>query len=773
MILTHKLTLALDQRGDRPCLDAVQGDTVRAIEISLTENGEAWTIPQGVTAVVSYRRVRGGSGGIYDTLTGGAPACTISENCLRVNLAPQVLAVAGPVELQIILMQGEQTLHCFGILIHVQGNLADASTDEEFYVNLTTHIRQIIDSMDLQVPGSTVHYIVGDAASVSGVWEGTCPGITQYYDGLMVTYRAVISGGNGGTTLNINGLGAVPIKRNGLSYDVTYLYGKGAVLFLTYAVIDGIACWQLTDMWYSDTDRKTSASSLTATKLYLVGSKVISTSGVTTYVNNGCYVGADNCLYSGGEKVLTLQTLPKDVPEYVQAEAERLAAAVQSRQNANTVSFMLGADLHARLGLEGSINSQQMLQSTLHAAQAMKILSDQVHLDFVGLLGDFIWDGNEADDQAETAQQAMEMYRLIAAYFSPAFRGLPQFWCKGNHDMLYNGTQTAKLTSDQIFAAIGIHNDGAVYDQENNVQGYCYRDFPRHKLRIICLNTSETNDTAVNIRQNTWLNGALAVENGWKVIILSHIPLDWWGSSATVYQTVATYADKVLCNIHGHVHNYLVGTLGETGIPRVAIPNMDFYRPNTYAGSAFGEETSYPKTANTAQDTAFCVITIDPVKKLLYADHYGAGYDRVVELKADESSEESGDYTNQIPLSTDGFNGTEIYNGIGYKVGTRISSSTGFPETEITGMCCTGYIPVQEGDVLRVKNVTLAGSATSYLVRYSLTGGCQATESIEVLGSADANGVYTYVVPNQTGAIRLSVGVIDGSSVITLNEPIG
>lgn len=772
MILTHKLTLALDQRGDRPCLDAVQGDTVRAIDISLTASGEAWAIPQGVTAVVSYRRIRGGSGGIYDTLPGGTPACTISENCLRVNLAPQVLAVAGPVELQIILMQGEQTLHCFGVLIHVQGNLTDASEDEENYVNLSAQIRQIIDSMDLRVTGSTVHYIVGDATSATGVWVGTCPDISKYYDGLMVTYRTVVTGGTNGTTLNINGLGAVPIKRNGLGYDVTYLYGKGAVLFLTYAVIDGIACWQLTDMWYSDTDRKTSASSLTATKLYLVGSKVISTSGVTTYVNNGCYVGTDNCLYSGGEKVLTLQTLPKDVPDYVQTEAERLAAVVQSRQNANTVSFMLGADLHARLGMVGSINSNQMLQSTLHAAQAMKILSDRVHLDFVGLLGDYLWDGNTLDGQAESIPQAMEMYRLIAAYFSPAFRGLPQFWCKGNHDMLCNGGPIAKLTADQMFATIGIHNDGAVFDQENTVQGYCYRDFPRYKLRVICLNTSETYDTAVNARQNAWLNDALAVSNGWKVILLSHIPLDWWGSSAAIYQTVAPYADKVLCNIHGHVHNYLVGTLGETGIPRVAIPNMDFYRPNTYADSAFGEETNYPKIPDSAQDTAFCVITIDPVKKLLYADHYGAGYDRVVELKADESGEEVGDYTNQIPLSTDVFNGTEIYNGTGYKTGNRISSSNGFPETEVAGMCCTGYISVQEGDVLRVKNVTLAGSATPYLVRYSLTGGCQATEDITVLGSPDANGVYTYVVPNQTGAIRLSVGVIDGSSIITRNEPI-
>jgi hypothetical protein len=58
------------------------------------------------------------------------------------------------------------------------------------------------------------------------------------------------------------------------------------------------------------------------------------------------------------------------------------------------------------------------------------------------------------------------------------------------------------------------------------------------------------------------------------------------------------------------------------------------------------------------------------------------------------------------------------------------------------------------------------------VVRYSPTGGCQATESIAVLGSPDADGVYTYMIPEATGAIRLSLGVIDSSSIVTINEPI-
>lgn len=55
----------------------------------------------------------------------------------------------------------------------------------------------------------------------------------------------------------------------------------------------------------TDNDTKTTAgsSNKTATKLLLVGAT--STTTGTTYTNSNCYVGTDNCLYSGGAKVLT------------------------------------------------------------------------------------------------------------------------------------------------------------------------------------------------------------------------------------------------------------------------------------------------------------------------------------------------------------------------------------------------------------------------------------------------------------------------------------
>lgn len=140
------------------------------------------------------------------------------------------------------------------------------------------------------------------------------------------------------------------------------------------------------------------------------------------------------------------------------------------------------------------------------------------------------------------------------------------------------------------------------------------------------------------------------------------------------------------------------------------------------------------------------------------------------------SAAEKGVYTNWIPKSTTTQTGTEIYNApYGFKAGTRLNSSNMM--SEVTGMCTTGFIPVKEGDVVRIKNVTLSGSATPYLLLYSHTNAYMTVVQIDDLGSADASGVFTWTVTNggtaaRTAAMRLSIGIIDETSIITVNEEI-
>lgn len=141
-------------------------------------------------------------------------------------------------------------------------------------------------------------YIVG-TGTTEGVWLGSHDDITEYYDGLTLLYKVAVAGVSGGTTLNINGLGAVSVVRNATT-AITTTYPVNSVVLLTYDTVDGTHYWKVAD-YDSNTKTTTSTTNKTGTKLFLAGATTQG-SGKTTYSNVNCYVGTDNCLYSGGVK---------------------------------------------------------------------------------------------------------------------------------------------------------------------------------------------------------------------------------------------------------------------------------------------------------------------------------------------------------------------------------------------------------------------------------------------------------------------------------------
>ena len=146
--------------------------------------------------------------------------------------------------------------------------------------------------------GGGIIYIEGDSTE-AGVWTGTHANITRYYNGLIIAYKTNIAGVSGGTTLNINGLGAMPVYRNA-STAVTTIYAAGSVLILTYSG----GAWLIAD-YDANTKNSAGTSNKTGSKMYLVAATSQTSSGTTTYTNTNAYIGTDNCLYSGGKKVLT------------------------------------------------------------------------------------------------------------------------------------------------------------------------------------------------------------------------------------------------------------------------------------------------------------------------------------------------------------------------------------------------------------------------------------------------------------------------------------
>ena len=116
------------------------------------------------------------------------------------------------------------------------------------------------------VKGETIHYVVG-TGTTEGTWLGTCADITKYYDGLCIAYKIGIAGVSGGTTLNINNLGAVAVRK-GTSATTTHL-PVNTVVHMTYTTIDGVGYWVWAD-YDSGNTKVTQTQSSTATGKYPV-----------------------------------------------------------------------------------------------------------------------------------------------------------------------------------------------------------------------------------------------------------------------------------------------------------------------------------------------------------------------------------------------------------------------------------------------------------------------------------------------------------------------
>lgn len=135
MLLTKEVTVNLGYRENLTVLDAMQGDSGRALNIHFVSGETAWQLPEDIQVVLQYG-CEDSTGGTYDSLPGGAPAYTVSgENSLTVALIPQLFAVAGITKLQITLLSGGTQISTFPVTIRVSPGVTGEASGGE-YVNL-------------------------------------------------------------------------------------------------------------------------------------------------------------------------------------------------------------------------------------------------------------------------------------------------------------------------------------------------------------------------------------------------------------------------------------------------------------------------------------------------------------------------------------------------------------------------------------------------------------------------------------------------------------
>lgn len=356
-----------------------------------------------------------------------------------------------------------------------------------------------------------------------------------------------------------------------------------------------------------------------------------------------------------------------DIPDYIKAAALEVAKKVRAVQTDESITFIAMSDSHQ---LD---TSSDIVTGNKHAGMAANALAYIMpNIDFACFLGDYT-----AGSNTTTIEEGKRHFAEINADIDEAFAGIPQFRTVGNHDPLgYSYSQNSDyLNQATLYELVGKYNDDGITVMGSTTGGYCYRDFTDKKVRVICLNTAEMTSASsggaenMTSEQKLWFANALksagAKGSDWGIIVLSHHPLDWGnvlmgsniihayveGESITVTSgnTInfsGSNSAKFLGAFHGHVHsfraaklNYVANSVGtEYQAYRVATPNMCFSRNNEYGqnnnaeyyGIEFGEDTTYNKTAGTANDTAFVVNVVNPSEEKIYSFCYGAGYDREI-----------------------------------------------------------------------------------------------------------------------------------------------
>ena len=443
-------------------------------------------------------------------------------------------------------------------------------------------------------------------------------------------------------------------------------------------------------------------------------------------------------------------------PVYVVAEASAVVDKALSRDDSRVFRFIAFSDAHQKN------DDTNISGSNRDAGLGMAELHRLIGIDLTAFLGDSCW-GSTTDTIAETLEQAKQFNR----YFGDALKGETQIRIEGNHDdanyAADGSADVAELTPSDMYGLFYAYNKGMTFDPDRMTEGYGYQDFPNHKVRVVALNTNQGlgEGGVMDGQQLRWFAETALDMTGktdWQLMILSHHPLDYpaptlyydacrileafiKGRSVSITtrdtsETISVDYDgknsTFIANFHGHVHAFSVvelekyvssGVYDGIGGYAVSIPNACFTRSNQHVSNSnerfrrYSTPTTYNKTVGTAQSTSFNLITVCLDKKIVYADCYGAGVDRVLAY-------------GEIPV--------DIYT-ITRNLTRCTSSSTVTSVTEETShaetlTAATGY--------------TLDGATVTVTM-----GG------VDITASAYSNGVLT--IPSVTGDIVITVVAVE------------
>lgn len=482
-------------------------------------------------------------------------------------------------------------------------------------------------------------------------------------------------------------------------------------------------------------------------------------------------------------------------------EANRVVNSINNKKAANSVTFIAMSDMH-EMG-DGDSSDQSIRNAyrlaNAHAGQGAELIAKQVNPDFFANLGDLAWgiQSYTVHDMAQSITNARvktgSLERLTTCFATP-----------GNHDI---GYRAGSFDENLVKAMIG---------------NYQYIDFDSKKVRVIVANTSDISDgtdrvEGVSGEQLQWFANALDLSSksnasSWSILIFSHHPLDWNANTMPLANCVASYLNgttysvthdnisisksysgknsaKIIGTFHGHVHCFKVAdlstTTGTNTVKRIAIPNACNGRNNEYGKDGnltFGEPSADTcpsgnsrKSTIAGQDTAFCVVTIDLDKKIIYADCFGslgdtapgshAGYDRTISYGVNDIVIYS--ISNNLTNAKNSNTATSIMDGSAYSA--SITANDGYNVNTVTvkmggvDITATAY----SNGVITIANVTgdiVITVTTVSSVVYDVTNlvlSSEAQDSTNIYnGIGYKNGVYASENGDGTDASCVATGWI-------------
>lgn len=363
-------------------------------------------------------------------------------------------------------------------------------------------------------------------------------------------------------------------------------------------------------------------------------------------------------------------------PAYVRREADRVANKVREVQTGNSITFIAVSDMHY------DVDNPDIQKALNDMSNGIKEIAKQVHIDFYTSFGDEIWRLVSDGDFTKGKSEIIAITKLL----NSSFESNDQIRITGNHDPNAEGS-TGYFTANQLNAYTGIYSNIIDRFERLSYGGVGYHDFERQKVRLIVLNTSFYTLNATPNQQSTqysfglvqadWLCQTLDLSakadgQDWQIVVMSHINIDIperaseigkYSSIFAAYESGGTWLQsghsydfngkniaKLAAYINGHWHHYRVKNLRNVDADGNILSTLsmaNLYVPNAVPARDYEsmDGVTYTKTASTAESTAFIVVTLDPVNKIIYAHHYGAGIDIILHYEPEI-------ITSQISFST-------------------------------------------------------------------------------------------------------------------------